>query len=83
VQVNDGCDLVFIDGNHDYEWVKHDTDLALRLGAKIIVWHDYGTEPGVTRAVDELGEGVVRVLGTRIAFKINSEASVVGNNLSQ
>jgi len=71
VQPNGGCDLVFIDGNHAYEWVKHDSELATTLGAKVIAWHDYGTEEGVTQAVDELGEGVVRVLGTRMAYKLN------------
>ena len=35
-------DMVFIDGNHDYEYVKNDTELALKLKPKIIVWHDYG-----------------------------------------
>jgi hypothetical protein len=71
VQPNGGCDLIFIDGNHAYEWVKHDSELAIKLNAKVIVWHDYGTEIGVTQAVDETGTGVTRVLGTRIAYKIN------------
>lgn len=61
-------DLVFIDGNHAYEWVKHDTELAKRLDARVVVWHDYGTESGVTRVVDEVGSGVVRVLRTRVAY---------------
>ena len=34
-------DMVFIDGNHEYEYVKSDTELALKFQPKIIVWHDY------------------------------------------
>ena len=66
-----GCDLNFIDGNHEHEWVRHDTELAKRLDAAIVVWHDYGTEPGVTQVVDGLGETVTRVLGTRMAYQLN------------
>jgi hypothetical protein len=62
-------DLVFIDGNHAYEWVKSDIELAKSVSAKVVAWHDYGSEDGVTRAVDEFGDGVVRVLRTRIAYK--------------
>ena len=48
-------DMVFIDGNHDYEHVKSDTELALKLKPKIIVWHDYGMEPAVSTFVNEFG----------------------------
>jgi len=40
-----GCeqhDLVFIDGNHDYEHIVNDTELAKSWCPKVIVWHDYG-----------------------------------------
>lgn len=40
-----GCehhDMVFIDGNHDYDHVKNDTELAISWNPKVIVWHDYG-----------------------------------------
>jgi predicted O-methyltransferase YrrM len=64
-------DLVFIDGNHAPDWVKHDIALAKKLDAKVIVWHDYGTEPGVTQAVDGLGERCIyRVFGTKIAYQL-------------
>jgi hypothetical protein len=63
-------DLVFIDGNHAYDWVKHDTELARRLNARVIAWHDYGTEPGVTRAVGEVGRNVTVVQNTRLAYEI-------------
>ncbi|HEY6564329.1 MAG TPA: class I SAM-dependent methyltransferase, partial [Pirellulaceae bacterium] len=51
-------DLVFIDAAHDYESVRHDSEVALRLlrpaNHGIILWHDYGRFGGVTRAADEL-----------------------------
>ena len=36
-------DLVFIDGNHSYEYVKKDTENAFRMLSQrgIIVWHDF------------------------------------------
>lgn len=58
--VPDSLDLVFIDGNHDYEYVKEDIELWLpkvRSGG-ILAGHDYdlieNRFPGVKRAVDEL-----------------------------
>ena len=49
--------LVFIDGGHSYEVVKHDSDEAFKLirpdGA--IVWDDYNAcWPGVVRVVEEI-----------------------------
>jgi len=37
-------DMVFIDGNHNYNYVKNDTELAFKLNPKLIVWHDYNSE---------------------------------------
>lgn len=58
--VPDSIDLVFIDGNHDYDFVKEDIELWLpkiRRGG-ILAGHDYHLTgerfPGVKRAVDEL-----------------------------
>lgn len=52
-----GADLVFIDGDHRYETVLADIDLARALvrPGGIIAGHDYGHRdwPGVQRAVDE------------------------------
>lgn len=39
---NEQHDLVFIDGNHDYDHVVNDTKLAMSWNPKVIVWHDYG-----------------------------------------
>lgn len=58
--IQDSLDLVFIDGNHDYESVKEDIQLQipkLKSGG-LLAGHDYHLEedcsPGVKRAVDEL-----------------------------
>jgi predicted O-methyltransferase YrrM len=50
-----GVDFVFIDGNHDYEYVKQDIDLWFhRLNdGGIMCGHDYG-KWGVEKAVDEV-----------------------------
>lgn len=51
-------DMVFIDGNHEYEAVAHDIKLAKGLlgPGGLLCGHDYHPPktPGVTKAVDEL-----------------------------
>ena len=48
-------DLVFIDGAHDYEHVKNDTELAVSWKPKIICWHDYNNgNEDVTKWLNEL-----------------------------
>jgi Methyltransferase domain len=54
-------DLVFVDGGHDYETVKTDTQSALKMlpkeGRSAVLWHDYNLPQfGVTRALQEFGE---------------------------
>ena len=51
------ADFVFVDASHAYEYVLNDSHRALDMigdASGIIVWHDYGEWPGVTRALDEL-----------------------------
>jgi predicted O-methyltransferase YrrM len=73
------ADLVFVDADHTYDFVKRDTEMALQLlkpgGA--ILWHDYTWEPqhpecvGVTKAVNEFREkhgGCRQIAGTRFAI---------------
>ncbi len=50
----DEFEMVFIDGDHSYDGVKNDTELALKMNPKVIVWHDYGSEPGVNDYINEL-----------------------------
>lgn len=67
-------DVVFIDGSHSYEYVRSDTEAALRMlspcGA--VVWDDFPAFPGVLQGVLDaagaLESPVVHVLGTRLAI---------------
>lgn len=46
------CDIVFVDGDHAYEAVKRDTEIAFKLlkdENSIIVWHDYAYNPETVR----------------------------------
>ncbi|MFA0753532.1 MAG: hypothetical protein IMHGJWDQ_001308 [Candidatus Fervidibacter sp.] len=64
-------DFVFIDGAHDYESVRKDTENALRIVREggIILWHDYSIFKGVTLCLNELRQRlpVVWIQGTTLA----------------
>ena len=64
-------DMIFIDGCHYREYVKADTENALRniRPGGVIVWHDYGDIKDVSRVVDETARQItVRAIrGTRLA----------------
>lgn len=66
--------LVFVDGSHAYDYVRKDTETAMRLVQPdgMIFWHDYGVWPGVTQALDELENGrhlgLVNIRGTSLVF---------------
>lgn len=52
-----GIDFVLIDGSHNYDYVKSDTELALKVlvPGGIIVWDDYSVQkPGVFMYLNEL-----------------------------
>lgn len=54
-------DLVFIDAGHSYENALADSRSALKLVEgrdAMVIWHDYATLPGVTKAVDEVRQQV-------------------------
>jgi predicted O-methyltransferase YrrM len=67
-------DLFFIDGCHDYLYVKHDTEQALRhvRPKGLVVWHDYGMIEDVSRYVDEVARDreVNVIRGTRLAVTV-------------
>jgi predicted O-methyltransferase YrrM len=50
-------DFVFVDGSHSYEYILNDSRRAVELlrdGRGVVIWHDYGIWPGVTRALNQL-----------------------------
>lgn len=67
-------DLVLVDGGHDYESVRADTENAVALLAEggLVVWDDYSMDwPGVVKAVDELAASrrwdVIRLVPSGLA----------------
>lgn len=75
-------DLVFVDADHSYEFVRHDSQRAfelLRPGGTIIwddyIWNDRHPEcAGVTRCLNELAvtRPVVRLAGTRFGVYVDA-----------
>jgi predicted O-methyltransferase YrrM len=67
-------DVFFIDGCHDYVYVKHDSEQALRhvRPGGLVAWHDYGMIEDVSRCVDELARvrPIHAVQGTRLAVTV-------------
>lgn len=49
-------DLVFIDGCHTEEYVRSDSENAIKhlSPGGVILWHDYGMIPAVSKVVDQL-----------------------------
>jgi predicted O-methyltransferase YrrM len=64
-------DIVFIDACHYYEYVKQDTQNALKYlkSGGLLVWHDYGSLKDVSKVVDETAKRikVKAIQGTRLA----------------
>ena len=66
--------LVFVDGSHAYDYVRKDSETALRLAAPggLVLWHDYGRWEGVSRALDELEAqrrlGLRQIAGTSLVI---------------
>lgn len=69
-------DMIFIDGGHDYNTVKSDTENALEMRRKdklsCIVWHDYENKnyPELTKYLDDLSNEhlIFRMQETMICF---------------
>ena len=88
VEEEEQYDMIFIDGNHDYEHVMNDTELALEMNPKIIVWHDYGTADDVTNYINELKDSNVNIRqygnGSIIAWmEISKEAEEIGKKITK
>jgi predicted O-methyltransferase YrrM len=70
-------DFVFVDGSHSYGYALNDSKTAVKLLKDkngVIIWHDYNSWSGVTRALNELylsgGEfkGMRRIAGTSLVW---------------
>ena len=72
-------DLIFVDADHTYSFVRNDTEKALEMIAPggVILWHDYRWDDespecaGVTRRVNEFHEefgNCTEIQGTRFAI---------------
>ncbi|ODB87791.1 hypothetical protein A3193_02500 [Candidatus Thiodiazotropha endoloripes] len=68
--------LIFIDGGHDFNTVKSDTENALKMAADdgIIVWHDFRSQihDDVTRFLDGFAteHEIIHVQNTMLAFML-------------
>lgn len=76
-------DFVFVDAGHEYEYVKSDTNTALKLLPReggIIAWHDFPNAPGVCAWLEELSRKmkIYHIKGTRLAFTIIGRPSRCG-----
>lgn len=66
--------LVFVDGSHTYDYVRKDSETAMKLvrPGGVVLWHDYGVWPGANQALEELdaarGLGLVHIAGTSLVF---------------
>lgn len=53
-------DMVFIDGNHSYDYVRQDIILAKKLDPKVIAFHDFDNgNGGVDHAISDLGDTLI------------------------
>ncbi len=68
------CSMVFVDGSHAYDYTMSDTRTAMTLVRKggVVLWHDYGVWPGVTKALEEIEEreqpGLCNIRGTSLVW---------------
>ncbi|MEZ5070839.1 MAG: class I SAM-dependent methyltransferase [Bacteroidales bacterium] len=74
-------DLIFIDGNHHYEHVKHDTEQVFRHlvhDDSIVVWHDYAHSPERIRheVLAAILDGLVAERHTRLYHASNTLCAV-------
>ncbi len=76
-------DLVFVDANHNYEYVKQDTETAFQLvrPGGIIIWDDYVWDEryshcaGVTKCLNEIAatRPCYQIKNTRLAIHISKD----------
>ena len=69
------CDFVLVDAGHEYDYVRSDTENALKLlppEGGVIVWHDFPNAPGVCAWLEECSTRfrIYHVKNTRLAFTV-------------
>lgn len=74
------CEAYYIDGEHDYEHVKHETIQAINQHPKIIIFHDSNIKEVLDGIIDgmsanAIGYSLCRVFDTRIAYIIKSQSN--------
>lgn len=75
-EFNGEMDFIFIDGSHHYDYVKNDTEIALKMIREngYIFWHDYNSIwPGVVAYLNEFLDNypdmnIQRIQGTSLAY---------------
>lgn len=77
-------DLIFIDGNHKYDFVKNDTQKVFEHLVKedtIVVWHDYAFDPENIRPEVLLGilDGVPNAVKSNLYHVSNSMCAIYCN----
>ena len=81
------CDLVLVDAGHEYDYVKSDTQNAMRLlvaEGGVIVWHDFPNAPGVYAWLEERSReySIYHIENTRLAFSVIGTQPRCGKLLS-
>jgi hypothetical protein len=67
----DVYDMVFVDGNHNYVNVRNDAKLAVKMGTRVIAFHDYENgNSGVDMFLYRLGmlATLVNIVGSAVVF---------------
>jgi hypothetical protein len=69
------CDFVLVDAGHEYDYVRSDTENALKLLSPeggVIVWHDFPNAPGVCAWLEECSVRlrIFHIRNTRLAFTV-------------
>lgn len=69
--INKKLDLIFIDGDHSFNGVKHDFKKFLPFVKEkgIVVFHDYRQEPGVTKFCNTLAYNLSQRFNSMLAVR--------------
>lgn len=66
VELHDGFDMVFIDGNHGYDDIEGDVEAFLPLTRQLICGHDYQPELGASAGYPDVATYVEHRFGDRV-----------------